>query len=472
MAGIIHWFWRDLRISDNTALHAASVRGGFLIPVFIWDDELLNWPSTGPAAREFLVRSLVALEKNLAGLGHRLIVRRGKPEVELRKLAVETGATAVFTNRDYEPATVLREQSVAEALVEVGVQFKSFKDFVVWEGREILTGSGNPYTVYTPYARAWRSRSVPPPVARLGPSPSTVNGSIASTRIEDLAPPPPAAADNYPAAGQHAALEALRQFLASGVGQYARNRDFPAIACGTSQLSPHFRVGTLGIRTALARLQTVRASADAASVKGCQIWENELIWREFYVQVLANFPYVATRCFRSEYDGLEWSGTSKQFEAWCAGATGYPIVDAAMRCLNATGFMHNRLRMIVASFLTKDLLLPWQQGERYFFEHLVDADLAANSGGWQWSAGTGTDAAPYFRIFNPASQGAKFDPKGEFVRRWVPELRAVPDDVLHTPSENPRLLARTGYPQPIVDHSVQRDRCLAMFKAVRAVASK
>ena len=204
----------------------------------------------------------------------------------------------------------------------------------------------------------------------------------------------------------------------------------------------------------------------AASGPGVRTWETELIWREFYLQILANFPHVAEGAFRPEYDRLEWSGTDEQFRAWCEGVTGFPIVDAAMRCLKATGWMHNRLRMIVSMFLTKDLLISWQRGERHFMRELVDGDLAANNGGWQWSAGTGTDAAPYFRIFNPVSQGEKFDPEGTFVRQWVPELREVPADGIHRPWENPLLLGRSGYPAPIVDHARQRERCLAMFKAV------
>ena len=338
---------------------------------------------------------------------------------------------------------------------------------MIWESREVLTGTGNPYPVYTPYSRAWRSRARQAPCPKLGAAKSAMPDGLTSVPLSSLTPTAPAAAAHYPPAGEHAALESLKTFLASGVFRYDVGRDFPAVEGGTSQLSPHFRVGTLGIRTALTRLETARAGGGAQGENGCRIWENELIWRDFYMQVLANFPHVAGSCFRPEYDQIQWSGTKEHFAAWCAGRTGYPIVDAAMRCLNATGFMHNRLRMIVAMFLTKDLMISWQQGERYFFEHLLDGDLAANSGGWQWSAGTGTDAAPYFRIFNPASQGAKFDPEGAFIRRWIPELRDVPADLIQCPGDNPLLLSRTRYPSPIVDHAVQRGKCLAMFKAVR-----
>jgi deoxyribodipyrimidine photo-lyase len=270
-----------------------------------------------------------------------------------------------------------------------------------------------------------------------------------------------------PPGGERTALELLRQFMAGPVYEYGTRRDFPALD-GGSGLSPHLRAGTIGIRTILAELKKARDKAiGAAALKSCETFLNELIWREFYTQVLHNFPHVTKGAFRPEYDKLQWSDNEAHFQAWCAGQTGYPIVDAAMRCLNATGTMHNRLRMIVAMFLTKDLLIHWQQGERYFMKQLVDGDMAANNGGWQWSAGTGTDAAPYFRIFNPVSQGEKFDPGGRFVRRWIPELKDFPEDIIQQPWENPLLLAKSKYASRIVRHEEQREKCLAMFKAVK-----
>jgi deoxyribodipyrimidine photo-lyase len=308
---------------------------------------------------------------------------------------------------------------------------------------------------------------VPPskPIAKRCPLPAPVPRSDVLPASPDAVGHP--LTQTVPAAGERVARELLRQFMAGPVHAYGARRDFPAQA-GTSNLSPHLRAGTIGVRTVLAELNKAREqAADAAQREGCDAFLNELIWREFYTQVLHHFPRVTRGAFRPEYDQLAWSENQEHFLAWCAGRTGYPIVDAAMRCLNATGTMHNRLRMIVAMFLTKDLLIHWQWGERYFMRQLVDGDLAANNGGWQWSAGTGTDAAPYFRIFNPVAQAEKFDPEGRFVRRWIPGLNEVPDDMVQHPWENPRLLARAEYPAPIVAHEEQRAKCLAMFKAVK-----
>ncbi|MBN9690859.1 MAG: deoxyribodipyrimidine photo-lyase [Verrucomicrobia bacterium] len=466
MHTVIHWFRRDLRISDNTALHEAWNRSQILIPVFIWDDAILRSPDVGPARVAFLLRSLEALARNLETLGHRLIVRHGPPAEQLVRIAQQTKAAAVFTNRDYEPYSVHRDRHAAAELYQAGVYFESFKDSVLWEGKEILTQAGAPYTVFTPYSKAWRARPRPAPVPRIGPAKRQLDPSLSSLPLpqDSSALDHPLSQSLFPA-GEHAAQAALKHFVQSAVHQYDEDRNFPAKESGTSRLSPHLRFGTINIRTILHRLTQV--AADRPVQRGIQVWESELIWREFYLQILANFPRVATGNFRPEYDQLEWSGTDEQFQAWCAGRTGFPIVDAAMRCLNATGWMHNRLRMIVAMFLTKDLLISWQRGERYFMRQLVDGDLAANNGGWQWSAGTGTDAAPYFRIFNPVTQGEKFDPSGEFIRQWVPELSQLDSKQLHRLADNPLLLSRTGYPPPLIDHARQREKCLAMFKAVK-----
>ena len=466
MKTVVHWFRRDLRVSDNVALSEAAKRAGTVIPVFIFEDAFRTGPDVGAARLAFLLQSVESLKKNLAELGHTLVIRCGKSEEILPQLAKETGAQAVFANKRYEPYTQKRDERITAALLQVGVGFELFKDAVIWEEAEILTQQEKPYTVFTPYSKAWKARPIPPPRARLAAPKSKVQ----SLKSEALPASPDAIGfplkQTIPPGGERAALELLRRFLAGPVYEYAAARNFPALD-GGSNLSPHLRAGTIGLRTILAELNKAREKATPAQAASCEVFLNELIWREFYMQVLHNFPHVTKGAFRAEYDALKWSDNQEHFAAWCAGRTGYPIVDAAMRCLNATGTMHNRLRMIVAMFLTKDLLINWQLGERYFMQQLVDGDMAANNGGWQWSAGTGTDAAPYFRIFNPVSQALKFDAEGKFVRRWIPELKTFSDDLIQQPWENPLLLAQSKYPERIVRHEEQREKCLAMFKAVK-----
>ena len=471
MKTVIHWFRRDLRVSDNIALSEAARRAEQVLPVFIFEDAFRTGPDVGAARLAFLLQSVEVLRKNLAELGHQLIIRCGRSEEILPQLCRETGAQAVFANKRYEPYAQKRDERILTTLLAAGVGFELFKDAVVWEETEILTQAGRPYTVFTPYAKAWKAKPIAAPRGRIKDSKLKPHGFPS-----DPLPSSPDAVghpltQSIPPGGEGTALELLRKFMAGRVYEYGDTRDFPALA-GTSTLSPHLRAGTIGVRTILAGLKKARENQPAAGTKagaknGCEIFLGELIWREFYLQVLHNFPHVTQGAFRPEYNRLAWSEDQAHFAAWCAGRTGYPIVDAAMRCLNAIAIMHNRLRMIVAMFLTKDLLINWQWGERYFMQQLVDGDLAANNGGWQWSAGTGTDAAPYFRIFNPVSQGEKFDPAGEFVRRWIPELKDFPADLIHQPWENPLLLSRSKYPSRIVLHDQQRVKCLAMFKAVK-----
>ncbi len=471
MKTVLHWFRRDLRVSDNVALSAAAQRAETVIPLFIFEDAFRTGPDVGAARLAFLLQSVESLRKNLAELGHTLVIRCGKSEEILPALAKEVGAQAVFANKRYEPYTQRRDERITQALLKIGVGFELFKDAVMWEETEILTQAGKPYTVFTPYSKAWKAKAVPKPVGKIGNRQSAI-GNYPS----DPLPPTPDAAgypltQQIPPGGERAALALLRKFMAGPVYEYGTSRNFPALD-GGSNLSPYLRAGTIGIRTILAELKLARAKAESEPRKAerqasCDIFLNELIWREFYAQVLHNFPHVTKGAFRPEYDQLQWSDNQGHFAAWCEGRTGYPIVDAAMRCLNATGTMHNRLRMVVAMFLTKDLLIHWQWGERYFMKQLVDGDMAANNGGWQWSAGTGTDAAPYFRIFNPVSQAEKFDAGGTFVRRWLPELKDFPDDVIQQPWENPLLLSKSKYAPRIVLHEEQRGKCLAMFKAVK-----
>ena len=465
---VIHWFRRDLRVTDNTALYEASRQAEHVVPLFILEDSFRTGPDVSAARLAFLLRSVEVLRKNLEALGYPLVIRHGKAEAVLPAFCKEVGAEAVFCNKRTEPYVQARDNRVFNALNAAGIGFETFKDAVIWEDREVLTQAGNPFTVFTPYSRAWKAKKPQPPLSKIRGQKSAAKDQVRSDPLSlDPAELGHPLQQTIPPAGERAALDRLNDFLSGPVLEYGEARDFPARA-GTSELSPHLRAGTISVRTILAKLEAARTKATPTQQKGCDVFLNELIWREFYHQVLSNFPHVVKGAFRPEYDQLAWSNNEEHFQAWCEGRMGYPIVDAAMRCLNATGTMHNRLRMIVAMFLTKDLLINWQWGERYFMKQLVDGDLAANNGGWQWSAGTGTDAAPYFRIFNPVSQGERFDPQGEFVRRWLPELAALPDDLIHQPWAEPLRPKATAYPQRIVLHEEQRAKCLALFKAVKA----
>ncbi|HEY6228060.1 MAG TPA: deoxyribodipyrimidine photo-lyase, partial [Verrucomicrobiae bacterium] len=384
------------------------------------------------------------------------IVRAGKSDEEIPKLCAEVGAEAVFANKRYEPDAVARDGRVFRALNAAGVGFELFKDAVAWDEEEILTQTGNPYTVFTPYSKAWKSRRIPPPFPKLTCT------SAAFPKIASLPLPTDPGefghplSQSIPPAGEAAAQRTLKEFIEKRLANYKIDRDFPALH-GTSELSPHLRAGTIGIGTILAKLKSAKPGDDS--------FLNELIWREFFIQILSNFPDVMKGSMRAEFDALRWENDESKFAAWRAGETGYPIVDAAMRCLNATGWMHNRLRMIVAMFLTKDLLVSWQWGERYFMQQLVDGDMAANNGGWQWSAGTGADAAPYFRIFNPTAQSRRFDPDAKFIQRWIPELADAPPRVCHEPWKE--LVITSRYAKRIVIHDEQKAKCLAMYAAVK-----
>lgn len=469
MKRVIHWFRRDLRVSDNTALSEAARRAEQVIPIFILEDAFRTGPDVGAARLAFLLQSLESLRRNLTELGYNLIVRAGKSEEVLPALCQEIGAQAVFANKRYEPYAQARDSRVFNALNAAGIGFELFKDAVVWEELEVLTQAGKPFTVYTPYSRVWKNKAIPSPRAKLVKARNMECGVRSEPLPGDSGQLGHVMKQSAIPAGERAALECLKKFMAGPVYEYAANRNLPAVD-GTSQLSPHLRCGTIGIRTILAALAKAKEKATPTQKASCEVFLSELVWREFYLQVLHNFPHVTKGAFRPEYDALQWSDNREHFQAWCNGVTGYPIVDAAMRCLNATGNMHNRLRMIVAMFLTKDLLINWQWGERYFMKQLVDGDMAANNGGWQWSAGTGTDAAPYFRIFNPVSQGEKFDSEGEFVRRWVPELASFSKDLIHQPWKEPLALSSTKYPKRIVLHEEQRGKCLVMFGAVKKKA--
>jgi deoxyribodipyrimidine photo-lyase len=481
MTPIIHWFRRDLRLHDNTALAAAAQEsGGDILPLFVLDPRLIDPQGrfTGAARVRFLLEALRALDASLRDQGSALLLRRGDPRDEVPRLVRESGAAAVSWNRDYSPYATRRDHAVQQALEELGCLAQVSKDAVLWELDEILTKGGTPYTVYTPYARQWRQRTAEQPptlrdVPRLRRSAADMPPGEPIPTLESLGLHTEQQA--IPGGEQHA-----RQMLAAftdlrhshTIAGYHTDRDVLALPA-TSRLSAHLHMGTISPRACLQAAHEVeQRHPDAA--EGVQSWVSELAWRDFYVQILAHFPRVLRGAFRQEYDALAWDNNPEFFAAWCAGRTGYPIVDAAMRQLNQEAWMHNRARMIVASFLTKDLLIDWRWGERYFMQRLVDGDPAANNGGWQWAAGTGTDAQPYFRIFNPTSQGSKFDPQGAYVRQYVPELARVPDRFIHEPwkmsaaqQEEAGLQPGSDYPQPIVDHKEMRQRALALYKAVK-----
>jgi deoxyribodipyrimidine photo-lyase len=480
---MLHWFRRDLRLHDNTALAAAAEAcGGAVIPVFVLDDAILYGRWASPARTAWLLENLRALDDELRARGSRLVLRRGEPLAELLAVARACDAQGVYWNRDYTPYALRRDAQAKLELRAAGLAAHSFKDGVVFELLEVATQEGRPYSVYSPYARRWRERlAAEGSVVRDAPKLTAPERWPESAPIPTLADLGMALGHALPPAGELAALERLGRFAdlrrAGAIAGYAERRNLMA-EDGTSRLSPYLRLGALSPRQCLRAIAACRleiADQDKQQAHaGINTWEGELIWRDFYVQVLYHHPHVLRGAFRPAYDGLEWENDPALFAAWAEGRTGYPIVDAALRQLRAEGWMHNRARMIVASFLTKDLLIDWRQGERHFMQLLMDGDPAANNGGWQWSAGTGTDAQPFFRIFNPASQGEKFDPLGAYVRRYVPELANVPNKFVHqphlmAPAEQLRADVQVGrdYPRPIVEHKLQRVRALELYGRVR-----
>ena len=467
----IWWIRRDLRLADNPALAAALAAGEQVVPAFVLDPILLNSSYNSPRRTAFLLDGLRALDADLRARGSRLIVRGGDPEQVLAELRAEAGAASIFAQRDVSPYAVQRDRRVQRALPLVLTDGLS-----VHPQGEVVRQDGGAYTVFTPFSRAWLAQPLPGPRDLLPAPARIVTPALASLSIPDTSGEP----STFPA-GEHEALRRLEAFYARRpfpIGRYALDRDHPATD-GTSGLSPYLRFGMLSARQAVvAALRAADAASSEEARRGAEVWLNELIWREFYLSILAAFPDVRRQAFRADLRRIRWSNDRRDFQAWCEGRTGYPMVDAGMRQLSATGWMHNRVRMIVASFLVKHLLIDWRWGERWFMHNLVDGDPAANNGGWQWSAGTGTDAAPYFRVFNPVLQGRKFDPDGAYVRRWVPELARVPASSIHAPWEmTEAALAQAGvhlgreYPAPIVDHAFARQRVLAAYGWARASAA-
>jgi len=469
----IWWIRRDLRLTDNLALHAAlqaAGSDGALLPLFILDPALLHSDWVGAPRVAFLFDALRALDEALHARGSRLIVRSGPPADVLAQLVAESGARAICAERDHSPYAKARDGAVAAALPLQLVDGVSVRP-----PDAVRKADGTPYTVFTPYSKAWKAAGAPAR-ADILPAPEALHTSPDITG--EPVPSSPTRSDTSGFIATEAeAKRRLGKFVngeAAPIYDYANTRNRPDLD-GTSQLSPYLRFGLLSARMAALAATTAASRAPSAeAAHSAEAWLNEIIWRDFYVQILDAFPHVRSVPFRPVYNDLEWIDDPEGFAAWREGRTGYPIVDAGMRQLRATGWMHNRLRMVVASFLVKDLLIDWRQGERWFMQTLLDGDPAANNGGWQWSAGVGTDAAPYFRIFNPVSQGKKFDPDGVFVRRWLPELAQLPTAAIHepwtlSPADQLRARCRIGedYPAPIVDHAFARERVLAAFAAVR-----
>ena len=466
------WFRHDLRLHDNPALAAALATGRPIVPVFIWSpEEDGEWPPGG-ASCWWLHHSLAALDESLRRQGARLILRRGPALAALRALRRETGAGAVFWNRRYEPAGIAHDSATKQALLDDGLDVKSFSAALLHEPARVQNQAGRPFQVFTPF---WKHCQTLPVREVVGfsrqpiPVPSRWPGG---EPLDALALKPTIPWDREFSAhgqpGEAGAQATLKKFIDDSVASYATQRDRPDRA-GTSRLSPHLRWGEIS------PVQIWHAVRRASTGRGAQVFLSEVGWREFAYHLLFHFPHTATAALRPEFARFPWVEDEQLVRAWQRGQTGYPIVDAGMRQLWRTGWMHNRVRMIVASLLVKHLLQPWTTGARWFWDTLVDADLANNTLGWQWSAGCGADAAPYFRVFNPILQGAKFDPAGDYVRAFVPELARVPAAHIHAPWDAPpAVLAAAGvrlgdnYPRPVIEHKAGRARALAAYAALRA----
>lgn len=478
MSKSLVWFRRDLRAFDHAALHHALRASGAVYCVFVFDTDILAGLPRDDRRVRFIHASLVELDAELRRLGGGLIVRHGAARAVIPALAAELGVEAVYANADYEPGAIERDAAVAAALAADGRQLTGFKDQVVFEKSEVLTQAGKVYGVFTPYKNAWLKRLaaepaavapwlVEPHAASLAPAlPGASMPSLADLGFDDGPLPAPA--------GMAGATELFEGFLPR-LADYGTARDFPAQS-GTSQLSIHLRFGTTSVRHLVRTLQQMMAMG--AGGAGAPVWLSELIWRDFYAMILSHHPHLVERSFKPAFDAVEWEAGPQAdtlFAAWCEGRTGYPLVDAAMAQLNGTGFMHNRLRMVTASFLVKDLGIDWRWGERYFAQRLNDYDMASNVGGWQWAASTGCDAQPWFRIFNPVRQSEKFDARGEFIRRYLPQLAKLDARDVHAPWLVPSdELAACGvvlgrdYPERVVKHDEAREKTLARFAVVKA----
>lgn len=425
---ILFWFRRDLRLRDNAGLYHALRSGAPVLGCFVFDSTILKKLPADDRRVDFIHQTVQSLKEEIEGAGGELRILVGDPALEIPQLAEEVEASAVFANNDYEPAAKLRDQKVASSLEKRNILFSTFKDHVLFEENEILKDDGKPYVVFTAYKNKVLQRLKDPFYTKSYPTldylkalTKTQVGSILPT-LSDL---------GFESTGFVFPKKSINK---NTLLNYQQNRDFPAIENGTSHLGLHLRFGTISVRE-LAVL----------GLRFSDVWLSELIWRDFFAQILFHFPYVEKSCFKPEYNQIHWRDSKSDLKAWQEGRTGYPLVDAGMRELNATGYMHNRVRMVTASFLCKHLLIDWREGEKYFAEKLLDFDLSSNNGNWQWVAGCGVDAAPYFRIFNPVAQAEKFDPENIYIKKWIPEFGS------------------NEYVQPIVDHAEARNRCLHAY---------
>ena len=417
----LFWFRRDLRLEDNTALNAALKANNNVLPLFIFDENILSELPDNDSRVNFIYNNLHNLNRHLQEHNSSILILKGKPEEVWKEMIENYTIENVYINKDYEPYAIKRDRTVKDLLSKNGIELISFKDQVIHEESEVMKADGKPYTVFTPYKNKWLQIYTPKN------SLTTVNfnkfhkENYNFPKLKDL--------------GLKSSKIVVKPYTLNGISNYAESRNYPYLD-STTHLSPHLRFGTISVRQIIAQL----GNED-------DVFLSELIWREFFMQILFHFPKVVNQNFRSKYNGIQWLNNVKDFELWCKGETGYPLVDAGMRELNETGYMHNRVRMVTAGFLCKHLLIDWRWGEAYFAKKLLDYELSSNNGNWQWAAGTGCDAAPYFRIFNPIEQLKKFDPSQIYVKKWIPEL------------------GTSNYPQPIVEHKFARARALEKYKA-------
>lgn len=479
-ASSLFWFRQDLRLADNPALASAVSRGCPLVLLYVLDEETPGEHAVGGAQRWWLHHSLAALAAEIERLGGRLTLRRGSAAEVLEAVVRESGADAVFWNRCYEPFAVERDRRLKERLKADDIAVESDNAALLVEPWRLKTGAGEPYKVYSPFWRALREAynepaPLPPPQS-LPKSPKVKSDRLEAWGLLPTKPDWAAGFGEWWEPGEAGAQTRLADFLDQGVESYKADRDRPD-RLGTSRLSPHLHLGELGPRQVW---HATRLAAEAAGGKqGAEKFLSELAWREFSHHLLFHYPDLPEKNWRSQFDAFPWRSDEKAFRAWTAGRTGYPIVDAGMRELWQSGWMHNRVRMVVASFLIKHLLIDWRKGAAWFWDTLVDADLANNAASWQWVAGSGADAAPYFRVFNPILQGERFDPEGHYVRRWVPELAKLPANHIHQPWEAPaEVLEAAGvtlgkdYPHPLVEHGAARRRALAAFEEIKKDAAE